>query len=304
MLNHHTASLPALARMFLKAQTELNSLLDSLPLPARASSHPFLNLELGSTRMAMGLNMQSSSDLQLSCSQGPLEYHLNLVAGKPNSAPTAQARLVNRRTGEKVTLDGESVFRGEVPEEFKALHQEVTHYLKSWLPASLWTTLSTSSAAPALDTASNTTTGTASNTAPDAPTAQSSEPAVNPAMSSSAGSASDEAKTAPAAAHEPVYEVFVLNQKDGPDLRFMGKLLDSVRTPVYHGRWTELHAYQTKAGKFVGVKLGRSLLFNESDRAESKVTESLAELSGFFGHSPLAKALTERLGIREYVEIE
>ena len=294
---NHTSSLPALARMFLKAQTEINGLLDSLPPPARASSHPLLNLQLGATRMAMGLNAQSSSDLQLRFSQGPLEYHLDLVAGKPYTAPTAQAKLVNLKTSKTTTLDGEAVFRGEVPEEFKALHKEVTHHLKSWLPASLWTKLSSSQADNAAATKLSTN-DAQSSLKPQADTSAPAVPVDNQGLENPAA----QALAAPAS--EPEWEVFVLNQKDGADLRFTGKLLDAVRTPVYHGRWTELRVYQTKGGKFVGVKVGRSLLFNESDRSESKVTESLAELTGFFGHSHLAKVLTERLGIREYVEID
>jgi hypothetical protein len=108
----------------------------------------------------------------------------------------------------------------------------------------------------------------------------------------------------PQPAPAETFEVFVLPQRNGPDLRFTGKLVDAVRTPARFGRWVELHVYRTKGGKFVGVQLKRSMLLGEVDLCETQVADKLSDLVEFFGHSPIAKVLTDRLGIRSYNDIE
>lgn len=302
MFAHAHSSVPALARLLLKAQAELSSLLDTLPPAARAASHPLLNLQMGPVQFAMGVNASERSCVELSCTQGAQEYHLTLRSAQADQPSSVKARLVNRRTGETRELDGAAIFRGEVPEDFKPLHREVTAHLKAWLPEGLWTRLS----------------GTPAQGASDAPSAQATDVSVTPPTADTAAPADNDAAKQAATAESPDaagaanavaevddgYRQYVLTERDGPDLRFTGKLLDAVRTGLYRGRWTEFHVYQTKGGKYVGVKLGRSLLLGEVDRSESKVADQLADLADFFGHSPLAKMLTQRLGIRRFVDIE
>jgi hypothetical protein len=283
------SNLPQLARLFFKAHAELNDLLDAMHPTARVNYHPLLNLNMGPVRFEMAMAPESNSNIELCCAQGAQEYRVRLKSTDGTSLPTVSATLINKSTGESRQLDGVQVFSGAVPEDFKALHQEILAHLKAWLPEALWKRLTPSQ-----------TTTTANTSDASEPTTETTQGAVAAPDEASSGSVS-------AKEHEPPaddWRVYVLSQKDGPDLRFTGKLLDGVRTATHRGRWTEYHVYQTKGGRYVGVKLGRSQWLGEVDRTETKVVENLAELGDFFGHGHLAKLFTERLGIRQFVDVE
>ena len=274
------------ARLLLRAQSELSSLLDAMAPAAREDSHPHLTVKVGSTHIAVSVKGQS---IELNCVQGDQEYRIELKTGQTDG-PRAKAWLTDRATKQTTELDAAAIFRGDVPPAFKALHEEVTRHLKALLPESVWCSIVTGA--------------TASKPAP--------KPA-EPEATANASNATAQGTAAPRAAPHPTearasaeegWDVYEIAQRDRPDLRFTGKLVDAVRTPLNRGRWTELHVYQTKAGKFVGVILGRSMLLGESDRAEAQVSTELKDLASFFGHSPLAKALTARLGIRQFVDID
>ncbi len=296
------SNVPGLARLLLRAQTELSDLLDAMSPTAREASHPLLRLQMGTTQFAMGLKERS---VELSCTQGEQEYRLQLEVA-PGKTPQAKAWLVDHATKQTRVLDGDAIFRGDVPPAFKSLHEEVTRHLKSLLPESLWRAFaadiaaqgkapptSAGETAPAANTPAAPQSGCASDAQIEA---TASAQAATPAAPSPAAP-----ETAPA---DDGWHVYEIARREGADLRFTGKLVDAVRTRINRGRWTEFHVYQTKGGKFVGIALGRSLLVGESDRAETQVATSLEELAPFFGHSPLAKLLTTRLGVRQFQDIE
>lgn len=284
---HSPLSVPALARLLLKTHTEFASLFDRLAPGAPAPALPPFTLQLGGARLAL----DAAAGLKLHCAQGPLEYRLQVDPFEAGKAPAISARLTDRRTGEVHELDGAAVFNGDIPAAFQDLHAEVTSHLRAFVPPALWQHLTAArgaAAAPPSGDGNGGATGIADTpvSAPDTGAAEAT--GVAPAGQEDAAAG---------------LRTYVLPRRGEADLRFTGKLLDAVATLPLNGRWTEYLVYQTRAGKYIGVKLGRSMRLGESDRVESQVAQELAGLAEFFGHNPLAKMLTHRLGIRQYEEV-
>ena len=109
--------------------------------------------------------------------------------------------------------------------------------------------------------------------------------------------------------------------RDGePDLKFKGRLLASA-APEFdnQGRWHELRVFQTQGGKFVLLKVGRSILAGERDTFKARVHDPdspgvLAHpmpevkyreaVTQFFGFTDLAKQLYTKLhlGTEEIID--
>lgn len=100
-----------------------------------------------------------------------------------------------------------------------------------------------------------------------------------------------------AQAPKPEFTCFVVPRHNQADLRFEGKLVAGVQSALMRGRCFILSVYQTKGGKFVGVKRGVSLLLGERDNFEALVAGAIEELVPFFGYSPLPKVLYQQLGL-------
>jgi len=283
------SSMPALARFILKAHTELSSVMDAVPPSLRTQIHPLLNLHFGNVDMSLGVNEQSNSNIHLACTQGEHKYTLDF---KSSPDFKANAVLTNSLTGETLVLDSATLLRGEVPAAYQALHQEVLQHLKKFVPDSLWAQLSQAATKKQ---------GYAESSGTEQ---QASGPEKSKAERDAANCPGSDSSVNTSDTTEEVLPTYVITRANEPDLKFTGKLLDAVRTSLKHGRWTEFHVYETKGGKFVGVKVGQSLWLNEVPRTEAKVTGTLTELSEFFGHNTLAKVLSARLGITQFEEIE
>jgi hypothetical protein len=293
---HHPLSVPALARLLLKTHTEFATLLDRLPPGGRAPALPAFHLQLGSARLAL----DAGAGLELNCSQGPLEYRLLVDKFEAGKAPAMSARLTDRRTGAVHEFDGPAVFNGDIPPAFQDLHAEVTGHLRAFVPPALWQHLTAARGAAAAETAdAGTAPAAGEGEAPAAPGAQAVQDTQGDTPSGTSGQAGAQAQEA-----DEGMRTYVLARQGEPDLRFTGKLLDAVHTFPQNGRWTDYRVYQTRGGRFVGVKLGRSMRLGETDRVESQVADRLEDLRDFFGHNALAKLLTSRLGIRQFADIE
>lgn len=104
---------------------------------------------------------------------------------------------------------------------------------------------------------------------------------------------------------ESAYKGYVIPQTDGPNLRFEGKELAAVRTlRGYRGH--AFLVFQTKGGKYIGVKQGLSSLPGERTLCDAKQLSGLDSeaLTEFFGHSRLAKALYQQLGVADELVID
>lgn len=271
---------PGLARLLFRAHNELNALLGELPLAAQPAAHPLLNLRVGAMHFALGAQRQGSASIQtLDCADGNHRYQVTLRSPDGRQQASLNARLTNLTTGASHELSGERLLKNDVPDGFEKLHSEVMAQLKQWLPEKLLHQLQ----------------GGASQT---------SEPPAEQQVAKTEGVSQDETQPTPEEVPQEQWTQYVIVREGEPDLRFHGKLVDAVRSSPYRGRWTEMRVYQTKGGKYVGVKLGCSMWLNETDRAHAQVAGTLEELAGFFGDSLLAKALTRRLGVQPFVDVD
>lgn len=81
------------------------------------------------------------------------------------------------------------------------------------------------------------------------------------------------------------------------DLSFEGKLLTTARTPFFRQRRKLYMVFQTRSGRYIGIKIGETMRLGESNRVKVQVANELSALTDFFGSDALAKALYARLGV-------
>ncbi len=286
------APLPALARLMFKNHHELASLLGSASAMLRTlDAAPLLDLNVAGTRCSLGVGRNGQS-LSLHISQAGLAYDID-VRMSGEGAPALKAVLTNRASGERHELSGAEFFDSKVPAAFEKLHAEVLAQLQALVPAAVWAKLREAGAPAAAVQQSG---GQPEAAAPAQPDASAEAPASSEA-------AAQAVEGAAAAVQEPAFSQFVIARKDAPDLRFTGTLLTRAATRAVNGRWAEMHVFKTRGGRFVALKLGRTLWVGESDRVEVQVFETLAQVGEFLGHSALAKFVKDDLGIREFEDI-
>lgn len=271
-----SSHVPSLARLLFRAHHELMPALDIAPC---------LSLEYNGSDFSLTCAPGSASVTRMQWSDGKRTYRLRANAPTPGNTADIEVQMLDHASGKTSTLKGHEFFNGAVPPEFKALHEEVLQNLKKWLPEDLGLRLGVDSAT------SQTTRGAQGSSPQSSQKEQKSEPAA----------AQEHARTEQ---EEPPWLTYVIPVKEMPDVRFTGRLVAKVASGLVKGRWNEMHAYETKGGKFVGVKVGRSYWLTESDRTEVHVADSKEGLLEFFGHSELGKALAQRLGILQYRDIE
>ena len=101
-------------------------------------------------------------------------------------------------------------------------------------------------------------------------------------------------------------EKFTLTRDGERDLTFTGETIASASSSPESargdysgsvGRWTELHLYRTKGGKYVCQSIGRTQWQGEHDRFKAAVCDDAAGVCEFFGASRLAKELFDEAGI-------
>lgn len=282
------APLPALARLMFKNHHELASLLGSASAMLRTlDAAPLLDLNLAGTRCSLGVGRNGQS-LTLHLSQERLAYDID-VRMSGEGAPSLKAVLTNRASGERHELSGAEFFDSKVPAAFEKLHAEVLAQLQALVPAAVWAKLR-EAGVPAPSAAVKQS---------DAGPTQAASSAETPAQETGAASAVEQAPVA----STPALSQFVISRKDAPDLRFTGELLARAATRAVNGRWAEMHVFKTRAGRFVALKVGRTLWLGESDRVEVQVFDTLEQVGEFLGHSGLAKFVKDELGIREFEDI-
>lgn len=100
--------------------------------------------------------------------------------------------------------------------------------------------------------------------------------------------------------------MFTIPVSNAPDIRFVGEKIAGVSSSKHRGsefysgktgRWTELHLYKTKGGKYVCQQIGRTEWSGEYDRHSAKVCKALEDVKEFFGFGWLAKRLYGRAEI-------
>ncbi len=270
-----------------KNHHELASLLGSASSMLRTlDAAPLLDLNVAGTRCSLGVGRNGQS-LSLHISHDRLAYDID-VRMSGEGAPALKAVLTNRASGERHELSGAEFFDSKVPAAFEKLHAEVLAQLQALVPAAVWSKLRESGAS-----------------APESVQQSGSQPRADETAGAERRSeeAACSAELAPGASVEAALSQFVISRKDAPDLRFTGTLLTRAATRAVNGRWAEMHVFKTRGGRFVALKLGRTLWVGESDRVEVQVFDSLPQVGEFLGHSGLAKFVKDELGIREFEDI-
>lgn len=92
---------------------------------------------------------------------------------------------------------------------------------------------------------------------------------------------------------------FLLTVDNQPDILFRGQRFAAVSSSKGDPdrRWTELHLYRTRGGKYVCQRVGKSTLIGEHTRYDGRVCERKEDIIEFFGHSRLAKELYRKANI-------
>lgn len=97
-----------------------------------------------------------------------------------------------------------------------------------------------------------------------------------------------------------------VRRDDGPDLVFMGELVEGAETSPDSGRWNysgsagrwiELHLYRTEAGAFVCHEGRMTNWDGEHHQHRAAVCHATSEIFAFFGFGKLAKELYQNAGL-------
>lgn len=123
-------------------------------------------------------------------------------------------------------------------------------------------------------------------------------------------SAADPVAAAPANAAEPAgkledeiqptpseFRPYTLHNDGAADISCEAKVVGQVVRPTVNFRGEILTVLETKAGTRIGVKTGVSLVPGERMRQTAQAFASEKELLEFFGYTPLAKLLYEKLNL-------
>lgn len=219
-----------------------------------------VGFKIGSSRGHMHLGSVAEG-LTVQFSEGSRGYRVTLpVQVRPGETPRVKIALSNAGAETEHVLDLAALFSVKLPDEFKSLHAQVLDHVKQMLPEALLRQFTSAGAEVS---------------APAAPAPES------------------EASGEP----ESEYAWYQVTRDDQPDLRFRGKRIAAVESPLRSGRKTVFEVFQTPSGKFVGVQVGLSYWMGERNRFAVKVTETADELVQLFGYSPLAKALYAQLKV-------
>jgi hypothetical protein len=271
-MTHNKSPLATLASLLLKSHFELNELLAQSP--SSVFGGPLnVGVRLGKTEGTMSVG-QTAQGFTLSFSEDGRSYQL-VLAPRASAAEPLKVRvtLIEGDKREEHAFDGAALFSAAMPEQFRALHARVLDFLKKMLPEALLAKLQAATDAPA--------SGAAGKEA---------SPGSQPV-------ATESAAPTDAPAQADAFSWYHVRRDGQPDLRFRGKSLGCVHSAVRNGRQTALEVFVTPSGKYVGVKVGLSYWLGERDIATVQVAETLDALVPFFGFSPLAKALYERLAV-------
>lgn len=93
------------------------------------------------------------------------------------------------------------------------------------------------------------------------------------------------------------FRPYTLHNDGAADISCEAKVVAQVVRPHINFRGEIFTVLETKAGTRVGVKTGVTLVPGERMRQTAQAFASDAELLAFFGYSPLAKALYEKLNL-------
>lgn len=267
--------LTQLAQLLLKTQQEFSG-----EAPLFAAPCPFqMGLTLGSTTVSSRWTSGTAADagLLLTFCENGNTYRVHIPAradaqGKARVTVTLQS---SKGEPQEYTFEGSDLANAKFDEPFSTLHSKVLAYLRKTHGAGLF----------------QATAGSKSET----PSEGTSE--VAPAADASAGSPATEQPT-----EEDPNRWYRVARAGQPDLRFKGRRVAYVQTPLRQGRQHVYSVYATPSGKHVAIKEGLSVWLNERNIVEVKVLEKLDACVEFFGYSGLAKALYQQLGMANQVE--
>lgn len=93
------------------------------------------------------------------------------------------------------------------------------------------------------------------------------------------------------------FRPYTLHNDGAPDISCEAKVVAQAVRPAFNLRGELFTVLETKGGARVGVKTGVSLVPGERMRQAAQVLASDDELRTFFGYSPLAKTLYEKLNL-------
>lgn len=101
------------------------------------------------------------------------------------------------------------------------------------------------------------------------------------------------------------WEEFKIKRDNEPDLEFFGKQLAGASSKTNDStRWYVYRLYETKGGKFIAKRIGRSLWQGEEDRHSAAICATHAEVIKFFGFDDTAKELYSEAGIDAVERVE
>lgn len=278
----------SLTSLLLKAQHELQHSLGAL-------NHPFdLKLMLDPTveTRSMSVSSERGGKTRFFVQDGARSYDLSLVLSSKDGGPQAVLRLTDAsgKVSEHHFVDAEQLTQ-YLPAEWQSLHKEVQEHLSRMFGPKFATLFKRQSAQPKPETTSAAPADNGEGSTPAQAAASSAPDDAAAAQSSDGVNASPQASSA-------LLSVTV-RREGARDLRFKGRLLAHVRTPLLRGRQHAYRVFRTEGGKIVAIKEGLSMWLNEHDRVEVQVYDDLEAIVAFFGFSPLAKALYEQLGMGE-----
>jgi hypothetical protein len=259
-------ALTDLVNFVLKSQHELSRINSVAP---RDNSSVFrvydFTARSGAAGTAVHCALDSDGQFTVTASQGGRTYQAKLpFKGETLADLKASVRLSDNAATFDIDLSGKDFLEGvNLPQDFRELHQLIVRHVQRNLG---W-----------LSKGEN-----VQSKAPAAPQAD------TEAISNTG-----------APEQEPQFRI---RRTNGPDLQFQGKRIGLVRSTEHNGRCWRFSVFETKGGNFVGVKEGLTRWFGELPKVETVVVKSRAELTPFFGDSPLARALYEQVGF-DYVTV-
>lgn len=302
--------LPLMAQLMLKNHHEFNELFQNRPVAASLLHPPMaVDFKLGSASTSMTFT-QPGNVLNLTFKEG-VKHFAVLVALDPQDRQVPKVEVfwrdgsvLDAPLNHKV-ISSSDFLNWQAPAEFKDLHARVVTHLKTLVPAALRKAFGLDKE-PAASNLSTTATAQAAADATGVDVADVADSANSQeAQLAQASAASDASESAPAEqAHEDGFRRYEVRRDNQPDLHFEGRLIAQVASLPRQGRQYVLQVFETRSGKIVALRSGRSLWLGERDRVEARVLGSTAELPEFFGYGVLAKHLYAQLDVNAAETIE
>lgn len=245
-----------------------------------------LNLQQNGIHAAVTNHGKQGVTLELK--QQGLRYYLH-VPPVPQDFKKATLTLELSRAGaipQRVTLTGQELLDLQLVPAYQALQKFAVHFVQT-------NYLSKDALVASPEVTSNAIKST--ETAPPESSSEETSPQAQEAPATG-NEATQPAQVPAPEAPAPEFTDYVIYRDNAANLKVKGKVIGRTRTVPYAGRYKVFTVIQSQGGKFVGIKEGVSMHLGERNTSEAQVFDSFSDLPGFFGYSPVAKALYEQMG--------